>query len=79
MKNFGPSFGSAIAVALVCWAGCGSSGSQPGGAGGSSGTGGTAGATGGLPALTVVGNKQQDPYGKTIGLRGAAQIDIGAL
>lgn len=46
MKNFGPSFSSAI---------------------------------GGLPALTVVGNKLQDPSGKTIVLRGAALIDIGAL
>jgi endoglucanase len=82
MNTFSRWLGSVVALALVCSPGCGSSGSQPGGTGGTSGstgTGGSAGATGGLPALTVVGNKLQDPSGKTIVLRGASLIDIGAL
>ena len=76
MKKFGRAFGSVIALAVVTGAGCGSSGSQPGGAGGAGGSG---VATGGLPALTVAGNKLQDPSGKTIVLRGASLIDIGSL
>jgi hypothetical protein len=56
----------------------GSAGATGGaGAGGTTGTGGTG--TGGLPQLTVVGNKLQDPMGKTIILRGSSLIDIGAL
>jgi endoglucanase len=54
--------------------------------GGNSATGGTpstggsvGGSSGGLPALKVVGNKLQDPSGKTIVLRGSSLIDIGAL
>ncbi|HXJ22471.1 MAG TPA: glycoside hydrolase family 5 protein [Polyangia bacterium] len=53
-----------------------------GGAAGTGGTSGSSGATGGTsgpPALTVNGNKLQDPTGKTIVLRGASLIDIGSL
>jgi hypothetical protein len=55
-----------------------------GGAAGSAGTAGTAGSAGttgtiALPPLTVVGNRLQDPTGKTIILRGSSLIDIGAL
>jgi cellulase (glycosyl hydrolase family 5) len=57
--------------------GAGPSGAAAGNGG--SAAGGSANSTGGLPALTVVGNKLQDPAGKTIVLRGAALIDIGAL
>jgi len=55
----------------------GTGGARSGGTTGSGGSG--TGGTGGLPALTVVGNKLQDPSGKTIVLRGSALIDIGAL
>jgi hypothetical protein len=63
----------------------GSAGS--GGGAGSAGTSGSAGAGasggsaggGGLPALTVNGNKLQDPTGRRIVLRGSSLIDIGAL
>lgn len=60
----------------------GSSGNA--GSAGSAGTGAAAGsggdgAAGGLPALHVSGTKLQDPTGKTIILRGASVIDIGAL
>jgi hypothetical protein len=49
------------------------------GATGTGGAGGAGGTTGALPQLTVVGNKLQDPTGKTIVLRGASLIDLGAL
>ncbi|HVT05809.1 MAG TPA: cellulase family glycosylhydrolase [Polyangia bacterium] len=82
MKNPGRSFGSLLMAAVVSVTGCGGSGSQPGSAGGGMGggaSGGGPGTSGGLPALTVAGNKLQDPSGKTIVLRGSALIDIGSL
>lgn len=69
--------------------GGGSSGSTSGGSSGSGKDGGSSPSEGGaadasgtgapLPALTVHGNKLQDPSGKTIILRGSALIDIGSL
>jgi hypothetical protein len=50
-----------------------------GGSSGGTSTGTIGGNSGGLPALKVVGNKLQDPSGKTIILRGSSLIDIGAL
>lgn len=47
--------------------------------GSSSASGDGAASGGGLPALTVNGNKLQDPAGKTIILRGTSLIDIGSL
>ena len=58
-----------------------SGGPGRGGTSGGAGAAGSAGSTGGggLPALTVSGNKLQDPTGRTIVLRGSSLIDIGAL
>ncbi len=68
----------------------GASSITDGGSPSSSSSGGSSNATGGtvtlggspstnLPKLTVVGNKLQDPSGKTIVLRGSSLIDIGAI
>ena len=51
-------------------------GSASAGEGGAADAGGNVGS---LPALTVHGNKLQDPTGKAIVLRGSALIDIGSL
>lgn len=56
---------------------CGSSGGRPCSPGPSCGA--NDGSSGGPPALTVVGNKLQDPSGNTVVLRGASLIDIGAI
>ncbi len=56
---------------------CNATGGTTGGTGGSGGP--TTGSPGGPPALTVVGNKLQDPSGKTVVLRGASLIDLGSV
>jgi endoglucanase len=75
----------AFTLSAAILSSCGSGGSQPGGMGGSGGgnasggTSGSPGVGGGPPALSVVGNKLQDPSGNTVVLRGSSLIDIGAL
>ncbi len=56
---------------------CNATGGTTGG--GTGGTGGPSGPTSGPPALTVVGNKLQDPSGKTVVLRGTSLIDLGSV
>src|SRR6478736_1478514 len=84
LAGCGSSSGSGGTGGTPATGGASATGGMPGtggtpATGGASGTGGMGGAGGGLPALTVVGNKLQDPTGKTIVLRGSSLIDIGAL